>query len=176
MIGGVRSHSSNAPIFIYGDADFAGEGDSMQSTSGFVVLDQYGTIVHWRSQRQKTMAKSTADAEFNATAFAVEKAIWLQKLQEGLYGRGNGSEEEEGRLLVSVFNDNQACTASLTNGQSKPSARHVSVKYFWLRELVSDGDVDISYVETDPMIAAGLIKGSERANYKNFLTMLSLSI
>jgi len=55
-IGGVRRHSNTAPIIIYADADFAGEVDGMRSTSGFVVLDQYGTIVHWRSQRQKTVA------------------------------------------------------------------------------------------------------------------------
>ena len=102
-IGEVRRHSNNAPIIVYADADFAGEVDGMRSISGFVVLDQYGTIVHWRSQRQETVAKSTADAEFNAMVFAVEEAIWLQKLQEELYGRGNGSEEEEGRLLVSAF-------------------------------------------------------------------------
>jgi len=122
------------------------------------------------------VAKSTADAEFNATAFAVEEAIWLQKLQEELYGRGNGSEEEEGRLLVSAFNDNQACIVSLMNGQFKPSTRHVGVKYFWLRELVRDGDVDISYVRTDAMIADGLTKGLERAKHQNLLNMLSLSI
>ena len=175
-IGGVCSHYRNAAIIVYADADFTGEVDSMRSTSGFVVLDQYGTIVDWRSQRQKTMAKSTADAEFNATAFAAEEAIWLQKLQEELYGRGNGSEEEEGRLLVSAFNDNQACIASLMNGQLKPSTRHVGVMYFWLRELVRDGDVDISYVRTDAMIADGLTKGLERAKHQNFLNMLSLSM
>jgi len=148
----------------------------MRSTSGFVVLDQNGTIVHWGSQRQKTVAKPTADAEFKATAFAVEEAIWLQKRQEELYGRGHGREEEEGRILVSAFNDNQACIASLMNGQFKPSTWHVGVKYVWLRELVSDGDVHIAYVRTDAMIADGRTKGLERAKHQNFLNMLSLSI
>jgi len=160
----------------YADADFAGEVDGMRSTSGFVFLDHYGTIVHWRSQRQKTVVKSTTDAEFKARAFAVEEAIWLQKLQEELYGRGNGSEEEERRLLVTAFKNNQACLASLRNRQFKPSTRHVGVKYFWLRELVRDGDVDISYVRTDAMIADRLTKGLERAKHQNFLNMLSLSM
>jgi len=78
-IGGVRRHSNNAPIIVYADADFTREVDGMRSTRGFVILNQYGTIVHWKSQRQKTVAKSTADTEFNATAFAVEEAIWLHK-------------------------------------------------------------------------------------------------
>jgi len=77
---------------------------------------------------------------------------------------------------VSAFNNNQACIACLMNGQFKPSTRHVGLKYFSLREWVSDVDVDISYVRTDAMIADGLTKGLERAKPQNFLNMLSLSM
>jgi len=192
-IGGVSRRSGNAPIRVYADADFAGEVDGMRSTSGFIILDQYGTIIHWKSQRQKTVAKSTADAEFNATALAVEEAIWLQKLQRELYGgeserereserHGESESESEsedkseirGTPLVSVYNDNQACIASLKNGQFKPSTRHVGVRYFWLRELVRNGDVEISYVRTDEMIADGLTKAFERSKQQGFIDMLSL--
>ena len=183
-IGGVSRLSGNAPIVVYADADFAGEVDGMRSTSGFIILDQYGTIVHWKSQRQKTVGKSTADAEFNSTALAVEEALWLQKLQEELYGcerecesereSESGSEQEE-KPLVSVFNDNQAYIASLKNGQFKPSTRHMGVKYFWLRELVRDGDVEISYVRTDEMVADGLTKALERGKHQGFISMLSFS-
>jgi len=51
----------------------------MRSTTGFVILNRYAAIVHWKSQGQKTVAKSTADAEFNTTALAVEEGIWLAK-------------------------------------------------------------------------------------------------
>ena len=122
--------------------------------------------------------------EFNSTALAVEEALWLQKLQEELYGcerecesereSENGSEQEE-KPLVSVFNDNQACIASLKNGQFKPSIRHVAVKYFWLRELIRDGDVEISYVRTDEMVADGLTKALERGKHQRFISMLSFS-
>ena len=187
-IGGVSRLSGNAPILVYADADFAREVDGMRSMGGFIILDQYGTIVHWKSQRQKTVAKSTTDAEFNSTALTVEEALWLQKLQEELYGceRGcerecesereskSGSEQEE-KPLVSVFNDNQACIAGLKNRQFKPSTRHVGVKYFWLRELVRDGDVEISYVRTDEMVAEGLTKALERGKHPGFISMLSFS-
>ena len=135
-------------------------------------MDQYGSIIHWKSQRQKTVAKSTADAELNATALAVEEGIWLEKLQ----GELCQSDSKQLKMLrVSVFNDNQACIASLQSGQFKPSTRHVGVKYFWLRDLIKDGDVVISYVRTDEMIADGLTKGLERGKHHSFIQMLSLS-
>ena len=158
--------------------------NGMRSTSGFINLDEYGAIVHWKSQRQKTVAKSTADAELNSTALAVEEALWLQKLQGELYGYKCESEceseyvseirgEQEETPMISVFNDNQACIANLKNGQFKPSTRHVGVKYFWLRELVRDGDVEISYVRTDVIVTYGLTKALERGKHQGFINMLS---
>jgi len=72
-----------------------------------------------------------------------------------------------------VFNDNQRCIATLKNGQFQPSTWHVGVMYFWLGELIMDGDVEISYVRTDEMVADGLTKALERGNHQGFISMLS---
>ena len=72
-------------LTVYANADFMQEIDEMKSTSGFVIIAPYGVTVNWRSLKQKTVAKSTADAEFNATAIAAEEGIWLQKVQTELY-------------------------------------------------------------------------------------------
>ena len=84
--------------------------------------------------------------------------------------------EQEETSLISVFNDNQACIASLKNGQFKRSTWHLSVKYFWLHELVRDGDVGISCVRTDEMVADGLTKALERGKHQGFINILSFSI
>jgi len=99
-----------APITVYADADFAREVDGVRSTTGFDIHDPYVAIVHWKSQRQKTVAKSTTDVEFNATALAVEKVIWLAKVQAELY------REVKEVIPIFVFNNNQACIATLMNG------------------------------------------------------------
>jgi len=118
-----------APITVYADADFTGEVDGMRSLTGFVILDRYRAIVHRMPERQKTVAKSTTDAKFNATTHAVEESIWLAKVQAHLY------REVKEVIPISVFNDNHAFIASLMNGQFRASTRHVGVRYFWLREL-----------------------------------------
>jgi len=53
----------------------------MRSTTGFVILDRYEAMVDLKSQPQKTVAKSTVDAESNARALAVEEGIWLVKVE-----------------------------------------------------------------------------------------------
>jgi len=102
------------------------------------------------------------------TALAVEEGIWLAKVQAKLY-----REVKEG-IPISVFNYNQACIASLLNGQFRASTRQVGVRYFWLRELVCEGEVTIMYLRTDEMIADGLTKGLESGKHQGFMRMLSM--
>jgi len=92
----------------------------------------------------------------------------LAKVQAELYG------EVKEVIPISVFNDNQACIASLMNGQFRASTCHVGVRYFWLRELVCEGKVTIMYLRTDEMIADGLTKGLESGKHQGFTRMLSM--
>jgi len=77
--------------------------------------------------------------------------------------------------FVSAFNENQAFIANQQSGQFKPSTRHVGVKYFCLQDLVKNGEVVISYVRMDEMIADGLTKGLERGKHHSFIQILSLT-
>jgi len=101
-------------------------------------------------------------------ALALEEGIWLAKIQATLY------REVKEVIPISVFNDNQPCIASLMNGQFRASTHHVGVRYFWLRELVSEGEVTIMYRRTDEMIADGLTKGLESGKHQGFTRMLSM--
>jgi hypothetical protein len=107
----------------YGDADFAGDQDELKSTTGFVAIDRHGSVVAWNSTKQKITAKSTADAKFMATAFAIEEAVWLQKLEAAFHG--NLTEKP-----VTIYNDNTACIANLTKNEYSPPNRHVGVRYW----------------------------------------------
>ena len=164
-------HPSIQALKVYADADFAGEIDGMKSTSGFVIMDLYGATVNWRSRKQQTVAKSTADAEFNATALAAEEGIWLQKVQSELYPADNRKNEYPN---IKLYNDNQACIASLTNGKFRASTRHVGVRYFWLKEIIETGEAEMGYLRTDKMVADGLTKALDKTKHEPFVTMLGM--
>ena len=81
------------------------------------------------------MAKSTAEAELTAIVMTAEEGIWLQKVQTELYPSVS-SKDKEKKPYIQLFNDNQASIASLTNRKFCGSSRHVSVRYFWLKEII----------------------------------------
>lgn len=53
--------------------------DDMKSTSGYVFLLGNG-VFSWLSQKQDTVAQSTAEAEYIAACAAVNQAIWLRRI------------------------------------------------------------------------------------------------
>lgn len=109
-------------LTVYADADTAGEINGMKSTSGFMIIDPFGATVNWRFVKQSTVAKSTADAEFNSTALTVEKGIWLQIVRAELYPLAR-----QKKLHIRLFNNNQARIVSLTNRKFRASTRHIGM-------------------------------------------------
>ena len=157
-------------IRVFADTDFAGEVDTLKSTTGIAILDRFGSLVYWKSKRQTTVAKSNTDAEFTATAMAVEEGIWILNLDSEIFPHA----ASKPRSPLKVYNDNQASIANLANGRYRPSTRHVGVRYFWLRELVENGEVGVDYLNTGDMVADGFTKGLERVKHEKCLSMLSM--
>ena len=67
----------------YTDSDWAGSLDDRKSTSGYIFC--LGTKpISWSSKKQKTVALSSAEAEYIAATDAACEAVWLKRLIEDL--------------------------------------------------------------------------------------------
>ena len=67
----------------YSDADWANDMDDRHSTTGN-VFTMSGGAISWLSQKQTTVALSTAEAEYVALGSATQEAIWLYQLLNDL--------------------------------------------------------------------------------------------
>ena len=63
----------------YSDADYARCTDTRRSQSGYIFMLN-GAAISWKSQRQKSTALSTAEAEYIALAECAKEALWIQGL------------------------------------------------------------------------------------------------
>ncbi|KAG6491196.1 hypothetical protein ZIOFF_052532 [Zingiber officinale] len=72
-------------IFGYSDSDLAGDLDGRKSTSGMAFYFNE-SLVSWNSQKQKTVALSSCEAEFMAATTAACQALWLRSLVSELTG------------------------------------------------------------------------------------------
>lgn len=105
------------------------------------IKDRYGSIVAWYSKKQSITAKSTADAEFIATATSTDEAVWLHKIDIELHTLP----EIHGKSYIPlrVYSDDQASIMNTNTGTHHTPSKIVGVKFHWLIDQVNDGMIVI---------------------------------
>ena len=126
---------------LFSEADFAGDGDKMRSTSG-VFLALYGphtfSPLSAQSKKQTAVSHSTVEAEIIAADHAI-RISWLPALPlwEKILDR---------TLSLDVYQDNQATARIMSTGRA-PTLRHIGrthcVSIYWLNERVIRPDITI---------------------------------
>ena len=61
------------------DSNWAQDPDDRRSVGGF-IFEIAGSTVTWSSKKQSTVATSSAEAEYMASANATKEAVWLKTL------------------------------------------------------------------------------------------------
>jgi hypothetical protein len=155
---------SPAEVDIFSDADFAGDRTSRRSCTGNVAMFCNGAI-SWRSKLQRSVTLSTCEAELVALAAATQEAIWLQKLLRDLF---------IDHRAFTLFEDNAAAIALIRDARFSERTKHVEIKYFFLREQVASGNLNLEYVETAQNIADIFTKPLGRTVFERLRALLGL--
>ncbi|XP_047315555.1 secreted RxLR effector protein 161-like [Impatiens glandulifera] len=134
-------------IVSYFDNDLAGDLDDRKSMGGmaFYIND---SLVSWNSQKQKTMALSSCEAEFMAAAAC--QALWLKSLLFEL----SGSKP----MVVKLYVDNKFALALMKNPVFHGRSKHIDMKYHFIRECVEGSQIKVKFIRTDEQKAAILTK------------------
>ena len=140
---GITFKHTGTPVEGYCDADFAGDLDTRRSTTGFVFILSGGAIC-WSSRLQPTVAVSTSEAEYMASAQAVKEALWLRKLMLD-FGVKIGA--------MKIYSDSQGAIKLLKHPIASIRSKHIDVIHHFARERVSRKEVMFEYCSTDAMIA-----------------------
>ena len=77
--GVLYENKGHTQIVGYSDADWAGSPIDRRSTSGYCVFIG-GNLIFWKNKKQDVVAKSSAEAEYQAITLATCELIWLKHL------------------------------------------------------------------------------------------------
>ncbi|RVE41856.1 hypothetical protein evm_013500 [Chilo suppressalis] len=128
-----RRGNQNEFVLGYADADHAGDFDR-RSNSGWVFLSQGGAI-SWESKKQRTVAISSAEAEYVALSEAAKEAIFIRRFIAELRDGPNPA--------ISIFTDSQSAMAIAKNPVHHQRTKHVDVRYHFVREAIENGDIHL---------------------------------
>jgi hypothetical protein len=73
----ILAHSPLMSLTAYSDADWAGYPDSHRSTFGYCIY-LGDKLVPWSSNRQTTVSRSCAEAEYRVVVHVVAECCWFR--------------------------------------------------------------------------------------------------
>lgn len=114
-------------------------------------------LVTWTSQKQRVVALSTCEAENVAATAGACQGVWLSRLIADLMGR----DVQKFRLLV----DNKSAIELSKNSVFHERSKHIDTRFHYIRECVSNGQVEIEHVRTDNQLADILTKALSRIRF-----------
>ncbi|KAK1418159.1 hypothetical protein QVD17_27298 [Tagetes erecta] len=136
-------------IQAYTDADWAGDKGDRRSTSGYFTLVG-GNLVTWRSKKQKVVALSSAEAEFQGIARGLAEVLWIRKLLTEI-----GFPQTE---AIKIMCDNKAAIQISENPVQHDRTKHVEVDRHFIKEKIEAKIIELPFVRSEDQLADILTK------------------
>ena len=139
-------HGLNVRAYI--DAAYGVHDSGKSHTGSAITLGTSGPI-HTDSKKQPIVTKSSTEAELVATSDSVNQAFHVRNF---IVSQGH----ETGP--VTLFQDNLSCMALLEKGRSTSTrTKHISIRYFWVKERMANGELQVTHLGTEHMGAANIL-------------------
>jgi hypothetical protein len=122
--------------------------------------------ISWRSKLQTMVTLSTTEAEYIAAVSAGQEILWLRNLftELGYVIEGPST----------LYVDNQSAISVARNPEHHGRIKHLDLRFYWLRDEVNNGKINIEYCPTQEMPADMLTKGLHRVRVQEMLPLLGV--
>jgi hypothetical protein len=141
------------------DASFAVHPDMKSHTGGVMSMGIGGIVC--KSSKQKLNTKSSTEAELVGASDYLPNTIWTK----------NFLEAQGHKVMENILEqDNESAIKLEKNGRTSagPRSRHIDIRFFWIKDRVKDGEVEIRHCPTLQMLADFFTKPLQGALFRKF--------
>nr|CAI72292.1 putative polyprotein [Phytophthora infestans] len=131
------------------DADWGSNIDDRRSVSGVMVMIGNAPVV-FKSKYQRTVALSSAEAEYMALSLCTQEVLWTRAMLKDM------GHEQVG--ATQVWEDNQGAIALASNAGYHARTKHVDIRHHFIRENVERSTIKVAYIDTKQQLADMLTK------------------
>ncbi len=137
-------------LVAFADATYGGDTGDRRSVSGAVIMF-VGGVVSWMSRTQRYVSLSSSEAEHIAMAEATKDVLFLRQSLGFMW-------PECAVQKVVMYEDNEGALRLASNPLSSVRAKHIDVRYHFIRDKVKRGTIMILHVRTEGQHADALTK------------------
>ena len=125
------------------------------------------SAISWKATLQSTIALSTTEVEYMAAAEAVKEAIWLRSLVDNL-----GLKQD----IIVVYCDSQSVIHLSKSQMYHERTKHINVRYHFLREIISQGNIIVKKISTSDNAANMFTKPTPISKFQQCLDIIGFHI
>jgi len=163
----VPSKETEPLFFGASDAAFADEPETRCSSQGY-IFKLYGLPIDWKATVQRSITKSTTEAELLSLSLASSELQWWKRFFQAI--------QFDLEFTPALWCDNQQTVGIATKATEKlqTKLKHVDIHHHWVRQEVAEGRIHVEWKPTSHMPADGLTKILTRQKHKAFVQQLGL--
>nr|GEU46721.1 ribonuclease H-like domain-containing protein [Tanacetum cinerariifolium] len=151
------NRNGNLKLRAYAHSDWARCLATRKSVSGYYVF-LGDSLVTWKSKKQSTLSRSSAEAEYGSMAFATCEVLWLSNLL--------GDMGVKNLLPVVMYCDNSSALQIAANHVFHEKSKHFEIDFHLVREKLASGVIKTEKIHTTQQIADILTKGHDIEQHK----------
>lgn len=149
----------------YCDADWGTCRFSARSLSGYAIF-LGSSLISWKTKKQKTVSKSTAEAEYRSMSYTTSELIWLEGLFQDL--------KVQIPTPINVYCDNIAAKYIAEHQVFQERTKHLRMDCHFVRDFVNSEFIKIYHIRTFLQLADIMTKPLSAALHKELSLKLGL--
>jgi hypothetical protein len=151
--------------------DFRWDENSNDSRSTHEHLLFMNESIKWKSSKQISMTLSSIEVKYMNQASTIINVMWARELLNEMSIEKTMSEKNQSTI---IYADNQKTIKLINNSIFQKRTKHIVVKYYYTRNLISQEKIKLQYRLATKMIADDLIKSLESVQFQRFIDQLKM--
>lgn len=150
---------NDSPLTLHAffDADWTGDTDDYVSTNAYITyLGDHP--VSWSSKKQRSIARSSTEAEYRNVVNTASEVRWLCNLLTELGIKLSAAPV--------IYCDNVGATHLCANPVFHSRMKHVALDYHFIRDHIQTGALRVSHVSTHDQLLDALTKPLSRSRFQ----------